>query len=164
MLRDKNLVPLSHQHQHALALCVRLDRAIQAGDADPEPWQAEITQIFDQEIALHFHAEEAVLFPSAAQFSELKTITQELVQEHAILRQFFSRAGLRTLDIPALRAFANTLSSHIRKEERQLFEGMQKFMSTGELSTIGKGLERALAGASEACPLPNEATRLRPRR
>ena len=29
MLRDRNLIPLSHQHQHALALCVRLDRALQ---------------------------------------------------------------------------------------------------------------------------------------
>ena len=27
MLRDKNLVPLSRQHQHALALCVRINRA-----------------------------------------------------------------------------------------------------------------------------------------
>jgi hemerythrin-like domain-containing protein len=163
MLRDKNLVPLSHQHQHALALCVRLDRAIQVGDVDPEPWQAEISQIFEQEIALHFRAEEAMLFPSAAQFPELKTITQELAQEHAILRDFFSRAALRTLDIPALRAFGNRLSSHIRKEERQLFEGVQRLMSTSELSTIGKGLEKALAGASEACLLPNEATRLKPR-
>ena len=27
MLRDKSLIPLSHQHQRALALCVRIDRA-----------------------------------------------------------------------------------------------------------------------------------------
>ena len=27
MLRDPNLVPLSRQHQHALALCVRINRA-----------------------------------------------------------------------------------------------------------------------------------------
>jgi len=45
MLRDKNLIPLSHQHQHALALCVRLDRALQAGEVDAEAWQAEIQQI-----------------------------------------------------------------------------------------------------------------------
>ena len=28
MLRDNNLIPLSHQHQHALALCVQIDRAL----------------------------------------------------------------------------------------------------------------------------------------
>ena len=62
MLRDKNLVPLSRQHQHALALCVRLDRAIQAGGVDLEAWQAEIQQIFEQEITFHFAAEEKELF------------------------------------------------------------------------------------------------------
>ena len=63
MLRDKNLIPLSHQHQHCLALCVRLDRAIQAGGVDLEAWQAEIQQMFEQEIAFHFAAEEKELFP-----------------------------------------------------------------------------------------------------
>jgi hemerythrin-like domain-containing protein len=164
MLRDKNLVPLSHQHQHALALCVRLDRAIQAGEVDREAWQAEISQIFEQEMAAHFSAEEAVLFPSAARFSELKGLTHELGQEHGRLRDFFSRAAVRTLDQQGLRAFGDTLSSHIRKEERRLFEGMQKLMSADELCALGKALESALAGASEACLLPHQATRLRPRR
>jgi hemerythrin-like domain-containing protein len=164
MLRDQNLAPLSRQHQHALALCVRLDRAIQAGDINLEAWQAEISQIFEQEIATHFNAEEAVLFPAAARFLELKTLIENLLQEHGTLRDFFSRAALRTLDIPALSRFGDTVSTHIRKEERQLFEGMQKVMSADELSIIGGGLEKALANASEACLLPNEATRLRPRR
>ncbi len=57
MLRDKNLIPLSHQHQHCLALCVRLDRAIQAGEVDLEAWQAEIEQMFEQEITFHFAAQ-----------------------------------------------------------------------------------------------------------
>ncbi len=73
MLRDKNLIPLSHQHQHCLALCVRLDRAIQAGDVDLEAWQAEIQQIFEQEITFHFAAEENELFPAAARLSGTAT-------------------------------------------------------------------------------------------
>ena len=35
MLRDRNLIPLSHQHQHALALCVRLDRGLKSGVPAP---------------------------------------------------------------------------------------------------------------------------------
>jgi hypothetical protein len=45
MLRDKSLIPLSHQHQRALALCVRIDRAQPIPDADLEAWQAEIEHI-----------------------------------------------------------------------------------------------------------------------
>ena len=52
MLRDKNLIPLSHQHQHALAMCVRLDRALVKGDADLNSWQEEIAGIWESEIPL----------------------------------------------------------------------------------------------------------------
>jgi hemerythrin-like domain-containing protein len=163
MLRDKNLIPLSHQHQHALALCVRLDRAIQAGEVDLEAWQAEIQQIFEQEIAIHFAAEERELFPAAARFTELRGLLQELQAEHTTLRDFFSRAAGRTLDRASLRAFAETLSGHIRKEERQLFEGMQSQMTSDELAALGAVLDRELAQASDACILPTPATRLRPK-
>ena len=84
MLRDKNLIPLSHQHQHCLSLCVRLDRAIQAGDVDLEAWQAEIQQIFEQEIAFHFAAEEKELFPVAARHAELQPMVQELLTGHIL--------------------------------------------------------------------------------
>jgi len=161
MLRDKNLIPLSRQHQHALALCVRIDRAIQAGEVEMPAWQAEIHQSFEQEIQPHFLAEEKELFPAAAQFAELRIVVEELVAEHAALRGFFSRASLGTLDQAALGDFAKTLSAHIRKEERQLFEGMQEHMSAEALAALGAALDEELKTAAEACTHPSEATRLR---
>ena len=162
MLRDKNLIPLSHQHQHCLALCVRLDRAIQAGDVDLEAWQAEIQQIFEQEIAFHFAAEEKELFPAAARFPELQPLVQELVTGHVLLRDFFSRAAARTLHMAGLQVLVEKLASHIRKEERELFEGMQRLMNPEELSLEGAALHQSLTVASNACSLPTPATRLRP--
>ncbi|HTA23650.1 MAG TPA: hemerythrin domain-containing protein [Terriglobales bacterium] len=159
MLRDKRLIPLSRQHQHALALCVRLDRALQAGPIDPEPWQAEMAQIFEQEITIHFAAEEKEVFPAAANFPELQLVVQELFEEHRLLRDLFARAQSRDLDRTALSSFATALAQHIRKEERQLFEGMQKLMSATELETIGAALERELEAAINACRLPNPSTR-----
>lgn len=161
MLRDENLVPLSHQHQHALAVCVRLDRALQAGGVDLEAWQAELQQIFDGEIGVHFAAEEKDLFPVAANFPELRNLVQELAAEHVVLRGFFSRASARELDSTALGVLAEKLSGHIRKEERQLFETMQKLMTSDELAVLGGKLETALAEAPQACAVPSEATRLR---
>jgi hemerythrin-like domain-containing protein len=163
MLRDKNLVPLSHQHQHALALCVRLDRALSAGPVDLEAWQSEIQQIFEQEVTVHFTAEEQHVFPPAARFAELQPVVEGLLAQHAVLRDLFARSAKRTLDSEGLRLFVDALSSHIRKEERQLFEAMQKLMSTAELTALGSAVERALAETPSACLLPNQATRLRPR-
>ena len=164
MLRDKNLIPLSHQHQHVLALCVRVDRAVQAGEVDVEAWQAEIQQIFEQEIAIHFAAEEEELFPAAARFPQVKPLVEELVAEHTALRDFFARAAGRALDGAGLQTFVEKLAVHIRKEERQLFEEMQRLMSPQELAALGTTLEKALADASKACILPTAATRLRPKR
>ena len=163
MLRDKNLVPLSRQHQHALALCVRLDRALQAGDVDGEAWSEEIRQIFAQEVFTHFAAEEKVVFPAATAFPDLHPLVEQLIAEHLSLRDLFTRATTATLDVDSLRSFVDQLSSHIRKEERQLFEGLQQVMTAAEFIRVGKALEEALADASTACILPNEATRLRPR-
>ena len=163
MLRDKNLIPLSHQHQHCLALCVRLDRALQAGGVDLEAWQAEIQLMFEQEINFHFAAEEKALFPAAARFPELEPLVRELLTGHFLLRDFFARAATRRLHVAALQVLVEKLASHIRKEERELFEGMQKVMSPDELSAVGEALQTCLAEASSACMIPSEATKLRPK-
>src|ERR1700690_2887772 len=164
MLRDPNLIPLSRQHQHALALCVRLDRAIQAGEIDLEAWQAEIQQLYESEIGIHFAAEERELFPAAARFSNLQPLVAELLAEHTFLRDCFSRAASRSLDWQSLGNLGAKLSQYIRKEERQLFEGMQKAMSPQDLGLLGAALDDALGNASETCTVPTEATRLRPKR
>jgi hemerythrin-like domain-containing protein len=164
MLRDQSLIPLSRQHQHALALCVRLERALHAGQVDLEAWQAEIQQIFEQEVGIHFAAEEKELFPAAVRSLELQPLVEELLAEHAMLRDYFSRAAARTLDSANLQTFVEKLAGHIRKEERRLFEGMQRVMNADELAAVSGALERALADASNACILPTAATRLRPKR
>src|SRR5579872_4585180 len=161
MLRDKNLIPISRQHQHALALCVQLDRAIRAGEIDLEAWQAEIQQQFESEIAVHFAAEEEILFPAAANFTELQALIEELLADHAVLRDYFARAAARDVNLQGLADFGEKLAQHIRKEERQLFEGMQRVMSLKELGVLGIALDEALKNVSQSCALPSDASRLR---
>jgi hypothetical protein len=60
-----------------------------------------------------------------------------------------------------LASFARSLSTHIRKEERRLFEQLQELMGPGQLAILGKGLGDALAGVEQACELPSEITKLR---
>jgi hemerythrin-like domain-containing protein len=161
MLRDKNLIPLSHQHQHALALCVRIDRAQPISESDVHAWQTEIEEHFEQEIKIHFAAEEAEIFPVARKVPELAALVDELLSDHAALRELFSEALARRMTAADLPAFARRLSSHIRKEERQLFERLQELMTADELGALGKRLETALAEAHQACILPNDVTKLK---
>jgi hemerythrin-like domain-containing protein len=164
MLRDKSLIPLSHQHQHALALCVRIDRAQPIPFADLPTWQVEIEQHFTQEITIHFSAEENVLFPAARRFSRLTSLVEELIADHTSLRESFSEAEARRMSPETLPAFAQQLAAHIRKEERYLFEPLQQLMNPEELATLGMQLQAALKDAAQSCILPNETTRLKPKR
>jgi hemerythrin-like domain-containing protein len=160
MLRDRNLIPLSRQHQHALALCVRIDRASPIGEADLAVWQAEITQLFQSEIRIHFAAEEQILFPAARKFLELIPLVDELSADHVALRGCFVNGQAGQMSATDLSAFGQRLSAHIRKEERQLFERLQELVNQEELAQLGTNLEEALKDATQTCLLPAGATRL----
>jgi hemerythrin-like domain-containing protein len=157
MLRDKNLIPLSHQHQHALALCVRIDRASPVPAADLPMWQAELAQIFESEISLHFVAEENILFPQAESFDELRPLVEDLRADHAELRDQFNRASSQSMTAAEVKIIAERLSAHIRKEERQLFEGMQTVLSAEELNALGRKLEEALKDVTQVCTVRPKA-------
>lgn len=154
MLRNKNLVPLSRQHQHALALCVRIDRALPIAEADLGSWQVEIAQHFRAEIRIHFAAEEGCVFPAARVFPELRPLVDELISDHAWLRKRFAEAETQRLSGVAVGEFARRLSGHVRKEERQLFERLQQLMSGEELALIGQKLQPVLEEAEQVCILP----------
>jgi hemerythrin-like domain-containing protein len=153
MLRDPNLIPLSRQHQHTLALCVQLERALRSGQVDLDAWQLEVRQHYATEVQFHFAAEEKVLFPAARRLSELGPLVEELRGEHLRLREFFVHAEQGSMNREELEAFAKLLSGHIRKEERQLFEAMQKQMRPEELKSLGDELARALEDAVQLCRL-----------
>jgi hemerythrin-like domain-containing protein len=151
MLRDPSLIQLSRQHHNALALCVRLERALQAGTVDLGGWQLEVHQHYVNEIQFHFAAEEKVLFPASRHFPELAPLVEELSAEHERLRKYFIHAEQGTMDQGELGMFAKLLSGHIRKEERQLFEAMQQRMRQEELKLLGDELARALEDAVQVC-------------
>jgi len=162
MLRDKSLIPLSHQHQHALALCVRIERASPIPQNDLGAWQAELAHLFQSEIAVHFAAEEQIVFPAAERFEELKALVKQLVSEHADLRTRLANAKEGDVSSDEILVLARSLSTHIRTEERQLFERIQQLLSNEELGVLGGKLQSALKDSGESCLLPSATTRLRP--
>jgi hemerythrin superfamily protein len=137
MLRDKNLISFSHQHQHALALCVRIERALQHSEVDMLEWEEEIVRMFDTELELHFESEERYVFPSVARFDEMRELLERLNSDHTRLRVQGMEARQHQLDREGLERFARVLSDHVRAEERLLFEQMQQKLSPTELERIG---------------------------
>jgi hemerythrin-like domain-containing protein len=137
VLRDRNLVSFSHQHQHALALCVRIKRALDSTDVDLRAWQEEIASMFDTELELHFESEERFIFPKASTITGLRELLERLNADHTRLRIQAMEARQKQLDREGLAHFAAVLEEHVRAEERVLFEQMQESLSAEELQKIG---------------------------
>jgi len=110
-------------------------------------------QLYVDEVQCHFIAEEQVLFPAARRFAELAPLVLELGGEHERLREYFLRAQRQTLDQGGLQDFWKLLTGHIRKEERLLFEGLQKQLTQDEMKLLGAALAGALKDAARVCRL-----------
>ena len=138
MLRDPSLIPLSHQHQHGLALCVVVDRSL-ASDPSAEnvaKLAGRCIDIYDIELTNHFEIEEQVLFPA----HPLPWIP-ELLADHRQLETLIVRLReAPTADL--LGEFTGLLRRHIRREESELFEIVQRDLPRETLDAIGSEIER----------------------
>lgn len=139
MLRDPTLIPLSHQHQHGLALCVISRRSLAA---DPSP--ANIATIaqkvidrYEVELANHFEIEEQVLFPACGPLP----IIPGLIAEHRTMESMVEQLrATPTGDL--LEAFFSLLAAHIRREESELFETIQHDLPREVLDRAGAEIDR----------------------
>lgn len=163
MLRDPNLVPLSRQHHASLALCVRLARAASSGSFNLAYWQNEMQNHFELELRNHFEIEENVVFLIARDQPELAGLVNDLVAERVGLRDLLVQVGKNLLERRELLELGVCLAAHIRREEKQLFEGCQRFCSLQQMQSMGMEIVRLL-GQSEignsACLLPPHIRRL----
>ena len=155
MLRDPSLIPLSHQHQHGLALTVLIERGLRA---DPSPDNAEklaakVAAMADAELLGHFKVEETVLFPAVRESLDSSSIVDELLAQHREMETLIGRvaasSGVERTDL--LQQFGKLLlSRHIRIEERQLFQEIQAKLPAKELGRLGRKIDGAV---KKLCPL-----------
>ena len=134
MLRDPCLIPLSHQHHNALALCVMTRRSL-AADSSPAnvaTLARRATDRYELELANHFEIEEQVLFPACGPMPPIEL----LLAEHRAIEGLI--AQLRTAPAEALlERFCALLSGHIRREENELFEQIQRTLPREVLERAG---------------------------
>jgi hemerythrin-like domain-containing protein len=140
VLRHPSLIPLSHHHQHGLALCVIVERGL-AADRSPENTSRLATKIrdmFELELRNHFDLEERILFPAIRDTMGEHPLVEELLKDHRALEALVQ--GLTTPE--DLLAFTQRLEPHIRREERELFEEIQKRLPPDTLEQLGQSLAR----------------------
>src|SRR6185369_13122253 len=139
MLRDPSLIPLSHQHHNGLALCVMMRRSM-AADPSAEnvaKWTRKAIDRYEVELTNHFEIEEQVLFPICGE----APIIAELLADHraieGLIGQLRGEASATVLE-----QFCALLTSHIRREENELFEQIQRVLPRAELDRAGAEIDR----------------------
>ncbi len=157
--RDPSLIPLSHQHQHGLALALAIERGLRD---DPTGRMADelgerVARMAEGELLGHFRVEEADLFPAVRPFLRSGALIDRLVAEHRLMEDLMKRIGAASGSdrIPILREFAEVLRRHIRTEERELFPEIQERLDPDRLADTGR---RIAADLRTACPLAGDRT------
>jgi hemerythrin-like domain-containing protein len=142
MLRDRSLVPLSHQHHNGLALCVLVRRAL-AADSSQENAARQARRIVDRfelELVNHFRLEEQVLFAEAVSALGPIPLVDELIADHRRMEELVARIR-QTPDPDSLEQFCEILSAHIRREESEFFEDVQRRLPRETLDRMGARFE-----------------------
>lgn len=152
--RDPSLIPLSHQHQHGLALTVFIDRGLKVEPTREKGLElaAKVTRAAEVELLGHFQVEEEILFPAVRPFLASGDLLDRLIAEHRVMEDLVRRIADATDEdrIPLLRRFGEVLHGHIRTEERQLFEEIQCQLDESQLVRIGQDIA---ARVEAVCPL-----------
>jgi hemerythrin-like domain-containing protein len=138
MLRDKSLIPLSHQHHNALALCVLTERSLAAdtSEANIAKLAARVIDRYELEMVNHFELEETVLFPHLPPGA-----VEQFIAEHRRMTGLVEQLRVDpTAD--ALREFIALLRQHVRSEENDLFQRAQETIPRPVLDEIGEVMDR----------------------
>ena len=147
MKRHKSLFSLSHDHQHGLALALKLKYPKKplssSGKEEISSLKSELADKYENVLRKHFHKEEQYLVPG---FKENKLMKQMLM-EHKKLEGLYNKIVNDTegwtpeQQREKLNLFGELLDLHIRFEERELFPMIEKLLSEEQLEELGRKLE-----------------------
>ena len=158
MLRHRSLIPLSHQHQHGLALCVRIERGLRDearsetdapadGSTKIRELAGRLADMYDIELRNHFEVEEKILFPAVVEKLGAMPLVDELIAEHRKIEKQIEATSCASGSADQrdrLLEFAAMLSAHIRREERELFEDIQKRLPPEVMEALARAIDNAV--------------------
>ena len=148
--RHPSLIPLSHDHHHALALAIRCRKQAlgQLNPGNPKAMKAlaeEVKKFFLQNLDPHFEAEEKVLFPLIHLHSrDTEPLIAELLREHERIRKTVTALENEFELSKTLFDLGDLLDRHIRQEERTLFPIFEQVVPTNKAEKAGIDIKNIL--------------------
>ena len=131
MRRHRALVPLPHDHHHALVAARRLRSG--AGRPDAAMAAAAFLDFFEEHTVPHFREEEELLFPLVVGFEDAEALVVRALLEHQRLHALAARlrrGGSTATEV--MKELADLLAAHVRFEERDLFPLIER-LTAGDI-------------------------------
>lgn len=142
MKRHEALAPLSRDHHEALILSQLLKKDAPFYKGLPISVEGKVnyaTDFFENNLKEHFEKEEKVFtLVKSLHPIEIGRLVSELTDEHHELAKLFSEIGAKENPIETMNRLGELLSSHIRKEERNLFPLLQEHCTEEILEKISQ--------------------------
>lgn len=157
MKRHPALLPLTHDHHHALVWARRLRLAADAGDASRLDTASGFLEFFDAEAVRHFREEEELLFPLLAEVegTVADEVAQLLVQHleiHALVHRLRRRVAAGSVPAADVRTLGQHFEVHIRLEEQHVFPHIEEAVPDADLSALHLAPRPNRAGGADDAP------------
>jgi len=139
--RHPALVALSEDHHHELVQARRLLAAAEGTPEERTQAANEYVDLFFTETVEHFRREEETVFPlyarqPAADAELLERVLREHMELHGLARALRAEAAAGEVSGETLAELASLLRAHVRLEERELFEDVQRVVPPAELDEL----------------------------
>jgi len=137
--RHERLIPLTHDHHHALAEARRLHLAAQRSTPDRVAAANTFLEFFGSETLAHFREEEEEIFPLVIEAAGAKDPMIRLLLDHVQMHGLVGRLQAELAgDGPSedtMSAIASALQEHIRYEEKVFFPLVES-LASGPLNSV----------------------------
>ncbi|MFA7418902.1 MAG: hemerythrin domain-containing protein [Melioribacteraceae bacterium] len=155
MKRHFGLVEFSKDHHQALILAqiCKTNSPRYKGMRATIDEKADYTlKMWETELKPHFEREEKYLIPiSESKTEKLKELCARIILEHEQIEKLISKiAGSEGLEI-ILDEFGNLLDNHVRFEEREWFEEIQKELTVEEIEHLAVLVQMEIESTKQSC-------------
>jgi len=140
MKRHPGLAELSREHHHELSLARGLQRAAETPAEERLAFATEYVRQFFGPTVEHFRREEEVVFPLYARHAGATPLVERILREHmelnGLARELRAQVAAGEVEPATLEVLGLLLHDHVRLEERELFEEIQRVVPGAELDAL----------------------------
>ena len=134
---------LKTDHKKVSGIFEKLDETTERGVKTRE----ELFTQLKQELDVHAHIEETVLYPALEKEDDTRDITLEAYEEHRLVKQLLSELESLGKDEEQWTAkftvLKENIEHHVEEEEGEMFKKARKVLSQEQIEELGTQLEAA---------------------